>query len=89
MKAILTVIGRDRSGIIARTSTLLYKHEANIEDLTQTILSGYFTMVMLLDLSAMTASFEELQAQLNDLGAEMGVEIRMQRREIFDAMHRL
>lgn len=89
MKAILTVIGRDRSGIIARTSTLLYKHEANIEDLTQTILSGYFTMVMLLDLSAMTASFEELQAQLNALGAEMGVEIRMQRREIFDAMHRL
>ena len=89
MKAILTVIGRDRSGIIARTSTLLYKHEANIEDLTQTILSGYFTMVMLLDLSAMTIAFEELQAQLNDLGAEMGVEIRMQRREIFDAMHRL
>ena len=89
MKAILTVIGRDRSGIIARTSTLLYKHEANIEDLTQTILSGYFTMVMLLDLSATTISFEELQAQLNDLGAEMGVEIRMQRREIFDAMHRL
>ena len=89
MKAILTVIGRDRSGIIARTSTLLYKHEANIEDLTQTILSGYFTMVMLLALSATTVSFEELQEQLNDLGAEMGVEIRMQRREIFDAMHRL
>ena len=89
MKAILTVIGRDRSGIIARTSTLLYKHEANIEDLPQTILSGYFTMVMLRDLSAMTASFEELQAQLNDLCAEMGMEIRMQRREIFDAMHRL
>ncbi|MDO4357568.1 MAG: ACT domain-containing protein [Clostridia bacterium] len=89
MKAILTVIGRDRSGIIARTSTLLYKHEANIEDLTQTVLSGYFTMVMLIDLSAMTISFEELQAELNALGAEMGVEIRMQRREIFDAMHRL
>lgn len=89
MKAILTVIGRDVKGIIARTSMLLYKHDANIEDLTQTILSGYFTMVMLLDLSEMTASFEELQAQLNDLGAEMGVEIRMQRREIFDAMHRL
>ncbi len=89
MKAILTVIGRDRSGIIARTSTLLYKHEANIEDLTQTVLSGYFTMVMLIDLSAMTITFEELQAELNALGAEMGVEIRMQRREIFDAMHRL
>lgn len=89
MKAILTVIGRDRSGIIARTSMLLYKHDANIEDLTQTVLSGYFTMVMLIDLSAMTISFEELQAELNALGAEMGVEIRMQRREIFDAMHRL
>ena len=89
MKAILTVIGRDRSGIIARTSMLLYKHAANIEDLTQTVLSGYFTMVMLIDLSAMTISFEELQAELNALGAEMGVEIRMQRREIFDAMHRL
>ena len=89
MKAILTVIGRDRSGIIARTSMLLYKHDANIEDLTQTVLSGYFTMVMLIDLSAMTISFEELQAELSALGAEMGVEIRMQRREIFDAMHRL
>lgn len=89
MKAILTVIGRDRSGIIARTSMLLYKHDANIEDLTQTVLSGFFTMVMLIDLSAMTISFEELQAELNALGAEMGVEIRMQRREIFDAMHRL
>ena len=89
MKASLTVIGRDRSGIIARTSMLLYKHDANIEDLTQTVLSGYFTMVMLIDLSAMTISFEELQAELNALGAEMGVEIRMQRREIFDAMHRL
>ena len=89
MKAILTVIGCDRSGIIARTSMLLYKHDANIEDLTQTVLSGYFTMVMLIDLSAMTISFEELQAELNALGAEMGVEIRMQRREIFDAMHRL
>ena len=89
MKAILTVIGRDRSGIIARTSMLLYKHDANIENLTQTVLSGYFTMVMLIDLSAMTISFEELQAELNALGAEMGVEIRMQRREIFDAMHRL
>ena len=89
MKAILTVIGRDRSGIIARTSMLLYKHDANIEDLTQTVLSGYFTMVMLIDLSAMTISFEEQQAELNALGAEMGVEIRMQRREIFDAMHRL
>ena len=72
MKAILTVIGRDRSGIIARTSTLLYKHEANIEDLTQTILSGYFTMVMLLDLSAMTASFEELQAQAQHLRTAHG-----------------
>lgn len=89
MKAILTVIGKDRSGIIARVSTLLYKHEANIEDLTQTVLSGYFTMVMLIDLSAMTIAFEELQTELNALGAEMGVEIRMQRREIFDAMHRL
>ena len=89
MKAILTVIGKEMKGIIARTSMLLYKHDANIEDLTQTILSGYFNMVMLLDLSEMTASFEELQEQLNALGAEMGVEIRMQRREIFDAMHRL
>ena len=67
MKAILTVIGRDRSGIIARTSMLLYKHDANIEDLTQTVLSGYFTMVMLIDLSAMTISFEELQAELKGL----------------------
>ena len=89
MKAIITVIGKDRSGIIASVSGLLYQHGANILDISQTILSGYFTMVTLTDLSEMTISFPEMLEKLNALGEELGVEIRMQRSEIFDAMHRI
>jgi len=89
MKAIITVIGSDRPGIIASVSGLLYKYGANILDISQTILSGYFTMVTLTDLTDMTLTYPEMLEQLNALGQELGVEIRMQRSEIFDAMHRI
>ena len=89
MKAIITVLGKDQAGIIARISACLYRHNLNILDITQTILSGYFTMVMMVDLGAMDVSFGGMTDELKKLGDEIGLEIRMQRSEIFDAMHRL
>ena len=89
MKAIVTVLGADKPGIIAEISGCLYRYNINILDITQTILSGYFTMVMMVDLSGMTCGFHEITGALNALGEKLGLEIRMQRSEIFDAMHRL
>jgi len=89
MKAIITVLGTDKPGIIAETSACLYCYNLNILDITQTILSGYFTMVMMVDLSGMTCRFDEIIDELTRLGERLGLEIRMQRSEIFDAMHRL
>ena len=89
MKAIISVLGGDRPGIIAEISGCLYRHNLNILDITQTILSGYFTMVMMVDLAGMNVSYAEMTTALNELGEKLGLEIRMQRSEIFDAMHRL
>ncbi len=89
MKAIITVLGADRPGIIANVSGCLFRFNLNILDITQTVLSGYFTMVMMVDLSGANAPFGDVAAALSALGVELGLEIRMQRSEIFDAMHRL
>ena len=87
MNAIVTVLGQDRVGIIAAVCNRLANYNVNILDISQTILQGAFTMVMAVDVSQSTASFGELGKGLNDLGAEMGLSIRIQRAEIFDAMH--
>lgn len=89
MKAIISVLGNDRPGIIAEISGCLYRHNLNILDITQTILSGYFTMVMMIDMTGMNCTYPEMTAELATLSEKLGVEIRMQRNEIFDAMHRL
>ena len=89
MKAILTVLGRDREGIIARVSGLLYESGVNILDISQTILSGYFTMVLLADLTNMKIPFARMREGVDGLARELGLEIRLQRSEIFDAMHRV
>ena len=89
MKAIITVLSTDREGIIAQVSGKLYEHGINILDISQTVLSNYFTMVMLVDLSKMQVSFKEMTGLLEKMGEELGMEIRMQRSEIFDAMHRV
>ena len=89
MKAIISVLGSDRPGIIAEISGCLYQHNLNILDITQTILSGYFTMVMMVDLAGMNCTYAEMTAALGELSEKLGLEIRMQRSEIFDAMHRL
>ena len=89
MKAIVTVVGKDRIGIIANVCSLLAHYQVNILDISQTVLSNYFTMVMLVDLSKMKVSFKEMTGLLEKMGEELGMEIRMQRSEIFDAMHRV
>lgn len=88
-KAVVTVLGFDRKGIIAQVSAVLFEREINILDISQTILNGYFNMVMIVDLSEPTCSFAQLQAELNRLGEQMGVQIRIQKNEIFEAMHQI
>ena len=87
MNAIVTVVGKDRVGIIAAICNKLAVYNVNILDISQTILQGSFTMVMAVDVSAATASFGDLGAALAELGGEMGLSIRIQREEIFNAMH--
>ncbi|MCX4370995.1 MAG: ACT domain-containing protein [Dysosmobacter sp.] len=87
MNAIVTVLGQDKVGIIAAVCNCLADYNVNILDISQTILQGAFTMVMAVDVSKSTASFGELGEVLAGLGAKMGLSIRIQREEIFDAMH--
>lgn len=89
MKSVLTVIGKDKVGIIWRVSELMAKNNANILDISQTILDGYFTMIMIVDVGAVAISFIELQEQLDDLGKEMQLSIRLQHEDIFNSMHRI
>ncbi len=89
MTAIVTVLGQDRVGIIASVCTLLAERNVNILDISQTILQGAFTMVMAVDIGACELSFGDLAAQLDELGKNMGLSIRIQREGIFDAMHRI
>ena len=89
MKAIVTVIGKDRVGITAAVCALLAQHNVNILDISQTILQEYFTMVMLVDTAACDKSIVEISQLLEQAGQERGLSIRIQREEIFDAMHRI
>lgn len=88
-KALVTVSGADRTGIIAAVSTRLYELDINILDITQTILGGYFTMMMIVDLSAAKAGFTDVVAQLEQTGEQIGMNIQLQRMDIFDAMHKV
>ena len=88
-RAIIPVLGRDKIGIIAAVSGALAQGHANILDINQTIIKDLFPMAMLVDYSQMEPSFDDMRQQLAALGEEMGIEIRMQRKEIFDAMHRV
>ncbi|HJG86549.1 ACT domain-containing protein [Pseudoflavonifractor capillosus] len=87
MRAIVTVIGKDQVGIIASVCTLLSEHNVNVLDISQTILQGYFTMIMLVDASQTNVPFARLVADLEQAGKEKGVVIHAQREEIFNAMH--
>ena len=89
MKAILTVIGKDKVGIIAGISNKLSKLKINILDVNQTILDGYFTMMMMLDLKECTEEFVNVQSVLSKEPSILGVEVKIQREEIFKSMHTL
>lgn len=88
MKAIVTVIGKDKCGIIAKVSSVLAEQKVNIEDISQTIVSDNFTMIMLCKLPE-TASIAALTEIMNKVGAEIGVSIRVQHEDIFNAMHKI
>lgn len=87
-RAIITVLGSDRPGIVASVTGALADREANILDISQTILQGIFTMTMLVDLGS-TAEFSELKTKLDELSEKLGVQITLQREEVFRFMYRL
>lgn len=89
MKAVLTVIGRDKVGIIYKVSELLAENNINILDISQTILDGYFTMIMIVDIASVEAAFAGIQQKLDDLGKEMQLSIRIQHEDIFNSMHKI
>ncbi len=89
MKGIITVVGKDKVGIIGQVCTLLSEQHINILDISQTILQGYFNMMMIVDLSACEKEFAEVVDALNTLGEKIGVTIKLQHQEIFDCMHRI
>ncbi|HCW05146.1 MAG TPA: ACT domain-containing protein [Clostridium sp.] len=89
MRAVITVIGKDKKGIIAAVSSELSDCNINILDISQTILQEYFTMIMLVDLSEMKVNFEELNARLEAKSKDLGVSIKAQHEEIFNSMHEI
>ena len=88
-KVIITVVGKDTVGIIAKVCTYLSEGSVNVLDISQTIVSGYFNMMMIVDMANATASFAEISDQLDALGEEIGVTIKCQKEELFEMMHRI
>ena len=88
-KVIITVVGKDTVGIIAKVCTYLSEGSVNVLDISQTIVSGYFNMMMIVDMSKMTKPFEQVVSELVAEGSAMGVQVKCQREEIFDKMHRI
>ena len=88
-RIIITVVGKDTVGIIAKVCTYLADANVNILDISQTIVSGYFNMMMVADRSKASVDFDRFQEELDELGEEIGVEIKCQKEEIFEMMHRI
>ncbi|GAE88382.1 ACT domain-containing protein [Acetivibrio straminisolvens] len=89
MRAVITVIGKDKIGIIAGISNILANCNVNILDISQTTMQDVFTMVMLVDISKLSIQFSELSDQLESKGVEMGLSVRIQHEDIFNSMHRI
>lgn len=89
MKIVITIVGKDRVGIIATCSSLMAEHGVNILNINQNILEGYFNMVMIADMSAATCSLVDFQKLLQEKGTAMGMDIKVQHEDIFNAMHRI
>ena len=88
-KTIITVVGEDTVGIIAKVCTYLADNQVNVEDISQTIVQGYFNMMMIVDTERSSKPFSEMVTDLGHLGDEIGVKIRCQREDIFTKMHRI
>ena len=88
-RAIITVVGKDTIGIIAAVCTYLAENKINILDISQTIVSGLFSMIMVVDMSSEHCDFDQVSRELAGLGEQLGLQIRIQRNEIFDAMHHI
>ena len=89
MKAIVTVVGKDQVGIIAAVCVKLAEYNVNVLDISQTVMEGYFTMMMVVDVSACNLPLAELVVLMEEMGKERGLSIRLQREDIFEAMHRI
>ena len=89
MKAIVTVVGKDRVGIIASVCTALAEYNVNVLDISQTVMQGYFTMMMATEVSMCKIPLADLVTKMEGIGKEMGLSIRVQREDIFEAMHRV
>ena len=89
MKAVVTVVGKDRVGIIASVCVELANYNVNVLDISQTVMQGYFTMMMATDVSQSTIPMAQLALEIEKIGQEMGLSIRIQREDIFNAMHRI
>ncbi len=88
-KIIITVVGQDTVGIIAKVCTYLAANDINILDISQTIVSGFFNMMMIVDIASSRKPFDDVQHELDQIGDEIGVQIKCQREEIFTEMHRI
>ena len=87
MRAVVTVTGKDKKGIIAKVSSFLAERKANIEDISQTILGEYFAMIMIVDISEIQTELSALAAECAELGKQIGMSIYLQHEDIFNAMH--
>ena len=89
MNAIVTVVGQDKVGIIAAVCVKLAAYNVNVLDISQTVMQGYFTMMMVVDVSDCVLPLAELVGIMEEMGKEKGLSIRLQREDIFEAMHRI
>ena len=89
MKAVVTVVGKDRVGIIANVCVELASYNVNVLDISQTVMQGYFTMMMVVEVTQCSVPLAELCKAMDAKGQEMGLSIRVQREDIFEAMHRV
>ncbi len=89
MNAIVTVVGKDQVGIIASVCNQLAQYNINVLDISQTVMQGYFTMMMVVDMSASNKPIEDVSVHMEEIGNQSGLSIRVQREDIFEAMHRV
>ena len=89
MRAVITVVGKDTVGILAKVSAICAEHQVNIVEVTQSILQDMFCMIMLVDISACASEPAEIRARFDTLGQKMGMQVTVTRQEVFDAMHKV